>query len=66
MVVFVGKLSLKNPFFRGFVQGNSLGSCFSRSFGGACSGTPERCDDCLGVCESRDNVPEFEIPAKEL
>ena len=30
-------------------SGNSLGSCFSQSFGGSCSGTPSRCTDCNQV-----------------
>ncbi len=36
----------------GFVSGNVLGSCFPKSFGGACSGTPKACHDCSHVCQS--------------
>ncbi|XP_059086443.1 uncharacterized protein LOC131883108 isoform X1 [Tigriopus californicus] len=36
---------------KGFVSGSVLGSCFSPGFGGKCSGTPTRCQDCLGVCQ---------------
>ena len=34
-----------------FFSGSIMGSCFPPSFGGDCSGTPEKCDDCLGICE---------------
>jgi hypothetical protein len=31
-------------------SGSTLGSCFPPSFGGACSGTPQGCQDCLTQC----------------
>ena len=30
-------------------SGATSGSCFSQSFGGQCSGTPEECEDCNKV-----------------
>merc|ERR1712039_156120 len=38
----------------GFVSGKSMGSCFSKKFGGSCLGTPKGCEKCLGVCADRD------------
>ena len=35
------------------ISGNTLGSCFSPSFGGACSGIPEKCDNCITKCEGK-------------
>ena len=29
-------------------------SCFSKRFGGRCIGTPEGCEECLGVCIDKD------------
>ena len=37
----------------GPVNGNTLGSCFSEIFGGECSGTPEKCSQCLGKCKDK-------------
>ena len=48
----------------GFVNGATLGSCFSERFGGTCSGIPERCDSCLAVCKRKSGT-QFSLPANE-
>ena len=48
----------------GFINGATLGSCFSERFGGTCSGIPERCDSCLMVCKGKSGQ-QFSLPAKE-
>ena len=46
----------------GLVNGATLGSCFSKRFGGKCSGIPERCEVCLDVCEEKSGE-QFSLPA---
>ena len=48
----------------GFISGPTLGSCFSESFGGKCSGIPERCDSCSKICEEKQGK-QFSLPANE-
>ena len=56
---------MNNLFFsrRSFVTGSVLGSCFSESFGGECSGTPERCLECKGVCQEGKGEKDIVRPA---
>merc|ERR1711879_81343 len=44
-----------------FVSGNTLGSCFSPSFGGKCSGIPEMCQNCLEKCQGKEGEEFSEI-----
>ena len=44
-----------------FITGNTLGSCFSQSFGGKCSGIPDACENCLEKCEGKDGQEFSEI-----
>ena len=36
-----------------FFSGSVMGSCFPPSFGGDCSGIPEKCEECLPLCEGK-------------
>ena len=47
---------------KSFVSGATMGSCFSESFGGSCSGIPKRCDKCLDVCKGKSGE-QFSLPA---
>ena len=42
-------------------SGSTKGSCFPPSFGGACSGIPKGCNNCLDVCGQRSGE-EFLLP----
>jgi hypothetical protein len=44
------------------LSGHTLGSCFSPAFGGFCSGTPDRCNNCVSSCEGRQGE-EFTVAA---
>ena len=47
---------------KSFVSGATMGSCFSESFGGSCSGIPKRCEKCLDVCKGKSG-DQFSLPA---
>ena len=50
----------------GSVSGGLVqGFCFSESFGGACSGTPQFCQDCKGPCENRAGE-SFNLPGDHI
>lgn len=44
------------------ISGNTMGSCFSLAFGGECSGIPDRCENCLKICQGKDGQ-EFSTKA---
>ena len=53
------KISSNKP-----INGHVMGSCFPPSFGGSCSGIPESCDECLGICTDQHGY-EITIPLDE-
>ena len=39
-------------------------SCFSQYFGGSCIGTPDGCEECLGICKEKE-PGEYILPASD-